>query len=90
MLEKADDVIEKLGLLVELSVPPFDPKGLTLGPVEERVLELCDLKHTRQEMASELKKSLNVIDQRLNKLRERRLIKSVQIGGDTLYLRLSR
>jgi len=90
MLEKTDEVIEKLTLLVELSVPPFDLKGLKLGPVEKRVLELCDLKHTRQEMASELKKSLNVIDQRLNKLKERGLIKSVKIGESIFYLRLRR
>lgn len=90
LLEKLDEIVDRLNLLVELAIPPLNIEGLKLGPVEKNVLELCDMKHTRQEMASKLKKSLDVIDHRLSKLKKKGLIKSVKIGEEIFYLRLKR
>jgi len=90
LLEKLDEVVDRLNLLVELTTSPPNIEGLKLGPVEKSVLELCDLRHTRQEMASKLKKSLDVIGQKLKTLREKRLVESVKFGEKTFYLRLKR
>lgn len=87
MLEKLDQIVERLNVLIELSIPEFHIEGLKLGSVEKTVLRLCDLKHTRKEIAKKTRKTENQIDVTLNSLRRKKLIKSLKIGNKTFYVR---
>jgi len=89
-LEKLDEIVERLNILVDLSVPPLNIEGLKLGEVERQILELCDLKNTREDMASKLGKNLKHIDKTLTGLRNKGLIRSLKIAGKTCYIRLKR
>jgi hypothetical protein len=89
-LEKLSQIIERLNLLLVLSVPPFNIEGLKLGPVEKEVLRLCDLSHTKGEMAIALGKKSSHISKTLTGLKNRGLVKYVKIGNETYYLRVIR
>jgi len=90
VVERLDGLIERLDILVTLSVPPLNIEGLKLGEVEKQVLELCDLKNTREDMASKLRKNLKHIDKTLSGLRDKGLIRSLKTSGKTYYVRLKR
>lgn len=90
LLGKLDEISELLTLLVELSVPPLNIKGLRLGRTEKDVLALCDLKHAEQDMASKLGKKSSHIRKTLAGLRKKGLIRSVKVRKRTYYLRVMR
>lgn len=90
MLEKLDEIAERLTLLVELNVPPLNIEGLKLGKVEKEVLSLCNLKHTTKDMSSKLRKKPGHIRKTLTGLRKKGLIRSVEIRGETYYMREKR
>lgn len=87
MLEKLEQIVERLNILIELGIPEFKIEGLKLGSVEKVVLKLCDLKHTRKEIVKKTRKTENQIDVTLNNLRRKKLIKSLKIGNKTFYVR---
>lgn len=90
LLEKLDEVVDRLNLLIELSVPPLNVEGLELGEVERDVLALCDLRHTTKDIASRLRKTPNNMKQIVFQLRKKGLIESVKIRKETYYARLRR
>jgi len=89
-LKKLEEIVYLLNLIVELNVPPVNIKGLKLGKVEKAVLDLCDLRHTTDEMASKLKKKPGHISKTLTGLKKKGLIKSVKVEGRTCYIRVKR
>lgn len=90
VLEALEQIIERLNILVELSVPPLNVEGLRLGKVEKQVLELCDLKNTREDMTNKLGKKITHIDKTLSGLRGKGLVRSLKIGDKTFYIRSKR
>lgn len=69
-------------------IPPPQPSTVRLGKLEQAVYSLCDMQHTRKDMAMTLTKTLNLIDVTLNSLRRKGLGKPVEIGDRTCYVRL--
>lgn len=84
-LEKLEEIVDRLNVLIELSVPPLKTEGL--GKAEAKVLELCDMKHTANDMMKKLKKTRNMIDFTLHKLRDKGLIRSIRIGKKKYHVR---
>lgn len=90
MLDRLGEMVERLDILIELSIPPMNLEGLKLGEVEKSILELCDLKNTADDMASKLGKTTTHIHKTLSGLRDKNLIKSLKIGEKTFYIRTRR
>lgn len=87
-LRKMDKIIDRLDLLLRISLPPPRVEGVKLGKLEQAVFQLCDLRHTRKDIANKLKKSSNLIDVTLNGLKKKGLITAVEIEGSARYMRL--
>ena len=85
MLEKLEEIVDRFDILIELSVPPLNTEGL--GKTEAKILELCDMKHTANDMKKKLKKTKNLIDVTLHKLRSKGLIRSIKVGKKTYHVR---
>ena len=85
MLEKLEEIVDRFDTLIELSVPPLKTEGL--GKTEAKVLELCDMKHTAKDMMKKLKKTKNLIDVTLHKLRSKGFIRSIKFGKKTYHVR---
>jgi len=84
-LEKLEAIVDRLDILIELSVPP--PKTEGMGKTEAKVLELCDIKHTANDMMKKLKKTRTLIDVTLHNLRSKGFIRSVKVGKKTYHVR---
>lgn len=84
-LERLEAIVDRLNILIELSVPP--PKTEGLGKTEAKVLELCDMKHIANDMMKKLKKTKNLIDVTLHNLRSKGLIRSIKVGKKTYHVR---
>lgn len=85
MLEKLEEIVDRFDILIELSVPPLKTEGLS--KTEAKVLELCDMKHAAKDMMKKLKKTRNMIDVTLHKLRRKGLIRSIKLGKKTYFVR---
>jgi len=57
----------------------------SIGKEEEKVLKLCDKKHTAEEIAKETGKTENNVNVILSRLRGKGLIKSVEIRDRTVF-----
>lgn len=86
-IQRLDAIIQRLDVLISLSIPPPQPT-VKLGKVEQAVYSLCDMQHARRDMAMTLNKTVNLIDVTLNSLRRKGLVKPVEIGDRTCYVRL--
>ena len=60
----------------------------SIGKEEKKVLKLCDKKHTIEEIAKETGKKENNVKVILTHLRNKLLVKSVEIKGRTVYERI--
>jgi Fic family protein len=84
-----EEIRDRLDVIAQLLVSPvLSLEPPVKGKTQRAVLELCDLTHTREEISQELGISLNNVDVTLNALRAKRVIKSIQIGGKTYYVRV--
>ena len=84
-LEKMEEIVVRLNMLIELSMPPLKTEGL--GKTEVKVLEMCDMQNTAKDMMKKLRKTRNAIDGALHNLRTKRLIRSIKVGKKTYYVR---
>jgi hypothetical protein len=84
-LEKLGQIVDRLNMLIELSVPP--PKTEGLSKTEAKVLEMCDMKNTANDMMKKLQKTRNAIDITLHNLRSKGLIRSIKVGKKTYHVR---
>lgn len=87
--ERLIEIRDRIDVMIHLLLAPIqitEPK--VRGKVQQKVLTLCDFTHTREEIADELQISLNQVDVTLNNLRKKNLIRSVQVGGKTYYVRI--
>jgi len=87
-LQKFDDIVQRLDLLIQLSIPPPETGRTQLTQLEHAVYGLCDLQHSRKEIAKTLKKSSNLVSVTLHRLKKKRLIRSARFADRTCYLRL--
>ena len=69
-------------------IPPAQPSTVKLGKLEQAVYNLCDMHHTRSDIASTIEKTLNDVDVTLNRLRKKGLVKPITIDDRTCYVRL--
>lgn len=58
---------------------------LTVGEEEKKILQLCDRKHTIEEIAKETGKSENNVNFMLSDLRDKAFIRSVRIDSKVVY-----
>jgi len=82
------EIVERLEVLITLMIPPFNEgkyqeKGLQLD-----ILRVCDFENTVEDMERKLKKSRNIINVNLSRLRSKGLIRSASKDGSIVYLRL--
>ncbi len=59
-----------------------------IGEEEKKVLELCDRKHTVADIAKETNKTENNVNFILSRLRDKVLIRSIQVKDNTVYERI--
>lgn len=83
------EIVERLDVLISLTIPRFIESNYQEKGVQVDILKLCDFENTSDDMARKLKKSRNRIDVNLSKLRSKGLIKSVLKNGTTVYVRLT-
>jgi biotin operon repressor len=83
LLKSLKGIEEKLEILISLHKATM-PKPI-IGREEKKVLILCDRKHTEEEIAKETGKTENNVNVMLSHLRDKGLIKSVEIKGRTVY-----
>lgn len=86
-LEILEQIAERLELLVALSIPPPDAEQFGLSGVERQVFELCDMRHTADDIAKKLNKRRGHIDVTLTGLRKKGRVRSLRIGKKTYYVR---
>lgn len=88
LLQRLDEIVERLDLLVELSIPSPKTESVRLSKREQAVYALCDMQHERREMAKTLGKSPNLVSVTLDALKKKGLVRSMSVAGRTCYLRL--
>ena len=87
--ERIIEIRERLDVLIHLLLAPILAMGPSVrGKVKTAVLERCDFLHTREDIANDLRVSLNQVDVTLNSLRKENRIRSVQVSGKTYYIRI--
>jgi hypothetical protein len=83
LLKSIDDKLDVLINIQKKSMPKQE-----IGQEEKKVLELCDRKHTIADIANETNKTENNVNFILSRLRDKVLIKSVQVNDNTVYERI--
>jgi hypothetical protein len=77
---------EKLDILISLQKRAL-PKP-KIGREENKVLQLCDRKHTMADIATATNKTKNNVNFFLSRLRDKGVIRSTEVQGDTVYERI--
>ena len=88
LLQRLDEIVQRLDLLVELSIPSPKTQTVRLSKLEQAVYALCDMQHDRKEVARILGKSPNLVSVTLDALKKKGLVRSMSVAGRTCYLRL--
>jgi biotin operon repressor len=83
LMKSLKGIEERLEILLSIQKATM-PKP-SIGKEEKKVLKLCDKKHTAEEIAKETGKTENNVNVILSRLRDKGLIKSVDIKGRTVY-----
>jgi DNA-binding NarL/FixJ family response regulator len=82
-MKSLKSVDDKLQILINVQKATM-PKPV-IGKEEQKVLKLCDRKHTVEEIAKETGKTENNVNVILSHLKDKILIKSTEIKGKTVY-----
>lgn len=84
-----EEINEKMDIIISLMIPPFSEDRYELkGETQLKVLKLCDLKHTQQDMVKKLGKTKKSISRAIEELSKKNLIRSVHKEDKFVYLRL--
>jgi DNA-binding transcriptional ArsR family regulator len=83
LLKSLKGIEDKLEILINLQKTIL-PKP-SLGDEERKVLKLCDRKHTIDDIVRETGKSENNVKVTLSRLRDKGLIRSVEIKNRLVY-----
>lgn len=84
-MAKEDEILERLDLIVQLLIPPFHTGQ---GQSQDKVLELCDLQNTREDMMKATAMNAGQLDMALSRLREKGVIRAVKRNKGMVYLRV--
>jgi hypothetical protein len=82
------EVVERLDILISLLLPRFDPGKYSVKGIGMEILKMADGGHTVEDMTKKLKKSRQIIDNTLSKLRTQGLVRSITLDSKTYYIRL--
>jgi DNA-binding transcriptional ArsR family regulator len=74
---------EKLDILISLQKRAL-PKP-NIGTEEKKILQLCDRKHTVADIVGATNKTENNVNVILSHLRDKGLIRSTEVKGNTVY-----
>lgn len=83
LMKSLKGIEERLEILLSIQKATM-PKP-SIGKEEKKVLKLCDKKHTSEEIAKETGKTENNVNVILSRLRDKGLIKSVDMKRGTVY-----
>jgi len=86
LMKSLKSIEDRLEILISVQKATM-PKP-SVGKEEKKVVKLCDKKHTAEEIAKETGKTENNVNVILSRLRDKGLIKSVEIKGRTVYERI--
>jgi len=86
LLQSLKNIEEKIDILISLQKRSA-PK-VTIGKEESKVLKLCDKKHTIDDIVRETGKKENNVKVILSHLKDKGLIRSVEIKGIIVYERI--
>ena len=83
-----EEIKERIEILIYLNIPPFGKEkyGVKDG-TQLRVLKLCDMRYTIQDMSTELKATKKAISRAIEKLMKKGFIRSLKIKDKTVYVR---
>ena len=81
-------LIERMDILIGLSIPKYDKASSPFGGFAAKVLEYCDSENTVQDIVRKTGKNRSQVDNNLSKLRNENLIKSITKDNKTYYIRL--
>jgi len=80
-----DDIVERLDILIALSIPAFNESKYSSGA---DVVRYCDANHTTAEIVKKTGKTKKAVERALENLRATGTIRSVKKGSRTYYVRL--
>ena len=83
-----EEVIERLDILISLSVPAFNEAKYPVTGLGLEVLRYADASHTVDDICKKIKKPRTAVDTILSRLRAKGLVKSVVKSSKTYYIRL--
>lgn len=86
LLKSLKSIEDKMEILINLQKTIL-PKP-SLGEEEKKVLKLCDRKHTIDDIVRETGKSENNVNVTLSRLRDKGLMRSVEIKNRLVYERI--
>ncbi len=81
-------MIERMDILISLSIPPFNPGKYPVSGLGSDILKLCDGEHAIGDIVKKIGKKRSQIDVILTKLRKLSLLRSVIKDGKTYYIRM--
>jgi len=83
LVKSLDGIEEKLDILINLQKRGL-PKP-SVGREEKKIFQLCDRKHTVEDMVRETGKTKNNVNVILSRLRDKGLIRSTEVKNATVY-----
>ena len=86
LVKSVKNIESKLDILVNLQIAS-SPKP-KIGKEEQKILKLCDKKHTIADMMQITKKKEGTIKSTLNHLKLKTLIRTIVVEGKTVYERV--
>jgi hypothetical protein len=86
LLKSVKNIENKLDVLVKLQIASSEKPSV--GVEEEKILKLCDKKHTLEDMVNETQKKKGTVGATLNHLKAKGLIQTVKIDDKIVYERI--
>lgn len=86
LMQQLKSIERKLDVLVKLLKASMPKPKIT--PEERKILELCDKKHTINDIVKETGKTRNNVKVILTHLRNKGVIKTIKIKDKTVYQRI--
>lgn len=82
------EIIERLDVLIALSMPNANDESGTVSGLAHQVLELCNYENTTDDIVKITKKTKNHVNKELSKLRSDGRIKTVKRGERNVHIRI--
>jgi DNA-binding transcriptional ArsR family regulator len=83
LMKSLKDIQDRLDIIISVQKATMPKPKITVE--EKKILKLCDKKHTAEEIATATNKTENNVNVTLSRLRDKGLIRSVEIKDRTVY-----